>query len=89
MSYDLSEEFLSLGLGPDSSFGVRPRDSDAKSGTTRGGIRFRPSYPDDQEYACSPSDWWKLSIKDPIEANDIRFVGPRLKGGGGREQGGK
>ena len=71
MSYDLSEEFLSFGLGPGSS--------DANAGTTRGGSRFRPSSFDDEEYVCSPSDWWKLSIKDPIEANDIRFVGPCRK----------
>lgn len=76
MSYDLSEEFLSFGLGPNSS---GADDSDANAGTTRGGARFRPSSFDDEEYVCSPSDWWKLSIKDPIEANDIRFVGPRRK----------
>jgi len=43
--------------------------------TTRSGAKFRKSSPGDDD-VCSPSDWWKLSIKDPIEANEIQFVGP-------------
>ena len=56
-------------------------DTTSSERTTRSRAKFRKSSPGGkpliEENVCSPSDWWKLSIKDSIEANEIHFAGPR------------